>query len=180
MPRIIPMGFRGSVGSEEALKSLERPLNEIWNDYSSYTRDTTATKIRLLNLFGIAKKRVYRGMWLTADELAGIAKKGIISEQGAYQNYIFFSPNPAEAIRYAAQGANQERKPRGIFVLFAADPRKGKIVLRPRPAGDGLMSSPTALDQVSADSITNAWVYDPNLGEDSVMRVVDLTGLRDR
>jgi len=177
-----------SVSNYDKLRDLERDIDTLWPDmFSPDMRTTTSIRVRFRNAarkFAALKGgSIYRGMWVTADELVQISKDGLDTKKGNYGDYIHFSSNPSEAIRFGAQVPKKvsAQKPKGILVLISANPKKGTIKHRQRNDGesDGLTEHQTAEKFVPADAINGMWVFDPDGSDSTPMRPIKFRSLRD-
>ena len=183
---VIAAALKGlsKVSSFEKLKTLERNSGEIWGDMFSHDmREATAMRVKLRSFTRKLTGRggtVYRGLWVTPQELSNIAKNGFKTDESHYSNHIYFSTNPSESVRFGAQGAGavDSEKPRGVLVLIGTDPKKGGIKRRPLPDGKGKTEHSIAIDDVPGEAVNGVWVFDPTFSESAPMRSVDLRALR--
>jgi len=168
--------FQSTVKTLENLNELSKPLSEVWGRAGYDGRHSTALIAKFKSLASLGSTDVYRGMWVTPEELIKISKEGLRAADGNYGNKIHFSADPGEAIRYGAQGAEDKK---GILILIAAKSKVGNIY--PRDADDkGKQMVSVADDHVPAEAITSMWVFDPDTSRSELQpfRAVNLNAIR--
>ncbi len=151
--------FQAKVKTLNRLNQLARPLHDVWSRAGFDGRGTTALVAKVRSLPTLGGTDVYRGMWVTPEELIDICKNGIRSSGGNYGSKIHFSADPAEAIRYGAQGANDKK---GILILISANSKKGKIYPRDASEVGSQDMVSVADDFVPPEAISSMWAFDPD------------------
>ncbi len=168
--------FQRSVSTLDSLNNLAKPIGEVWGRIGYDGRTATALIAKSKSYMSFGVNDVYRGMWVTPEELVKISKEGLKATDGNYGKKIHFSASPAEAIRYGAQGAEDKK---GVLILMTANSKKGKIYPRDETEKGAEMVS-VADDFVPANAITSMWVFDPDpkRSEEQPFRAVNLNAIR--